>query len=393
MSSARLAGSKGKEGKGGVRGIRKVASGSGDDEEIKQREGSMDHEGPDKGESEHEQRRGLKTATYGSGGKSVTGHRSRFRLRGKGPGQSRCRLGATVSGNGGLFVSRGTAKSISDQSELVRLRGQRHTLLVLGESGSKIGLNLNRTGPNTRFRFKIQALPVPKPNARSSVRAARKNRDFVPTRGFGPKNPIISKQVVYARCAFEPQLFGARLWLGAARLLRTRSVVVGADARVADEALCGLDLLVIEHVRLDYEAHLLRLASAACLSDNLSEGSQAAHQIYQRLTGEMHVAEHRAARSPRSRRPYRPRSIRPALLSPARGDKSERDAPRRWACSTHRAEDTDADDERMHPSHALFRAHSERRDALDSLDCLAPCGHKKVMTTSTIPDNLGRMLI
>ncbi|KAJ7464439.1 hypothetical protein FB451DRAFT_1179569 [Mycena latifolia] len=35
MSSARLAGSKGMEGKGGVRGIRKVASGSGDDEEIK----------------------------------------------------------------------------------------------------------------------------------------------------------------------------------------------------------------------------------------------------------------------------------------------------------------------------------------------------------------------
>ncbi|KAJ7482603.1 hypothetical protein FB451DRAFT_1170468 [Mycena latifolia] len=51
MSSARLAGSKGKEGKGGVRGIHKVVSGSGDGKEIKQGEGSMDDEGPDEGES------------------------------------------------------------------------------------------------------------------------------------------------------------------------------------------------------------------------------------------------------------------------------------------------------------------------------------------------------
>ncbi|KAJ7457490.1 hypothetical protein FB451DRAFT_1183392 [Mycena latifolia] len=43
-------------------------------------------------------------------------------------------------------------------------------VLVLGESGSKIGSNLNRNGPNVRFRFKVQALPVPESNTRFSVR-------------------------------------------------------------------------------------------------------------------------------------------------------------------------------------------------------------------------------
>ncbi|KAJ7451904.1 hypothetical protein FB451DRAFT_1185958 [Mycena latifolia] len=69
--TARARVQKREEGKGGVRGIRKVKSGSGDDEEIKQGEGSMDDEGPDEGESDHEQRRGLKAATYGSGAKAV----------------------------------------------------------------------------------------------------------------------------------------------------------------------------------------------------------------------------------------------------------------------------------------------------------------------------------
>ncbi|KAJ7478222.1 hypothetical protein FB451DRAFT_1172566 [Mycena latifolia] len=112
MSSARLAGSKGKEGKGGVRGIRKVASGSGDDEEIKQGEGSMDGEEPGEGESEHEQRRGLKTATYGSRGKSDNKEKCPIEIQIEGQGTRAIAVSdtrdATVVGNrnGCLFVSR-----------------------------------------------------------------------------------------------------------------------------------------------------------------------------------------------------------------------------------------------------------------------------------------------
>ena len=48
-----------------------------------------------------------------------------------------------------------------------------HARLVVGQSGSRIGSNLNRTEPNAEFRFKVQSLPEPNVRFRFGVQAAR----------------------------------------------------------------------------------------------------------------------------------------------------------------------------------------------------------------------------
>ncbi|KAJ7441997.1 hypothetical protein FB451DRAFT_1190745 [Mycena latifolia] len=69
--------------------------------------------------------------------------------------------------------------------------------LVLGKSGSKIGSNLNRTGPDAGLRFKVQALPVSEPNTRFSVRATRKSQPHLGVRALAVGALVCSCAITY----------------------------------------------------------------------------------------------------------------------------------------------------------------------------------------------------